>query len=76
MDRLNEVRVPTLLLGGELDEVTPAHLADMHALIHGSELKVLPRSGHMPYLEGPATVRAVLTAMRLFMNRTEAMNAP
>ena len=30
MDRLGEIAVPTLLVGGRYDECTPSHLAAMH----------------------------------------------
>ena len=39
MDRLGEITVPTLLVGGRYDECTPGHLAEMHSRIPGSQLR-------------------------------------
>lgn len=51
---LASIDVPTLVLAGELDEVTPAEGARaMHAAIRGSRLEVIPGAGHIPPLETP-----------------------
>ena len=38
MDRLGEIGVPTLLVGGRYDECTPGHLAEMQRRIPASKL--------------------------------------
>ena len=38
MERLPEIAIPTLLVGGRYDECTPGHMADMHA---GSRLELV-----------------------------------
>jgi len=51
---LREIRVPTLVVVGEEDAITP--LADAEALqrgIAGSRLAVIPRAGHLSSLENP-----------------------
>jgi 3-oxoadipate enol-lactonase len=59
---LREVRVPTLILCGEEDAITPP--SDAEALqrgIAGSRLTLLPRAGHLANLEDPdAFNRALL----------------
>jgi pimeloyl-ACP methyl ester carboxylesterase len=52
---------PTLLLWGEADRTTPLSLAEsLKALIPGSRLVALPKSGHMLPLEDPAGFNAAL----------------
>ena len=51
---LREIRVPTLVVVGEEDAITP--LADAETLqrgIAGSRLAVIPRAGHLSSLENP-----------------------
>ncbi len=58
--RLQEIRVPTLITVGDHDECEPALSREMHALIPGSKLVVLPDSGHMTFVDQPARfLRAV-----------------
>lgn len=69
MPTLREVRVPTLVLGGEEDPLaTPAEARRLHEGIAGSTLEVLPRTGHLPNLEDPPSFDAALlrflTALR------------
>jgi pimeloyl-ACP methyl ester carboxylesterase len=59
---LARVRVPTLILVGEGDQITPPEVAqEMHAGIAGSTLVTVPRAGHLALLEQP---EAVQDAMR------------
>jgi pimeloyl-ACP methyl ester carboxylesterase len=52
--RLGEVRVPTLLVWGEDDHITPPAVAErFRALIPRAELRYLARCGHAPMLERP-----------------------
>jgi 3-oxoadipate enol-lactonase len=51
---LKEVRVPTLVVCGEEDALTPpADARALHAGIAGSALALLPRAGHLSNLENP-----------------------
>jgi len=51
---LNRITVPTLIIVGEEDEITPIADADaMHRAIGGSSLVALPRAGHLSNLEAP-----------------------
>lgn len=62
---LGNIRVPTLILVGEQDAVTPPDGAKkMAAAIPGSKLVVIPAAGHLSNLEDPA---AFTTAVREFL---------
>lgn len=55
------IRVPTLLVGGDRDDLAP--LAAQHQLkelIADSELVIIPDVGHLTHLEKPAEVAAVV----------------
>lgn len=52
---LSKIRVPTLILVGELDDVTPPQDARfMQSNIADAELQVIPNAGHMSNLENPS----------------------
>jgi proline iminopeptidase len=53
-DRLPSLKVPTLITAGDNDECAPSIAQTMHGLIHGSQLVVFPRSGHMTFVDQPA----------------------
>jgi pimeloyl-ACP methyl ester carboxylesterase len=53
IDRLGEIRVPTLITSGRHDECTPALVEPLHQGIAGSEWVIFEDSAHMPYLEEP-----------------------
>ena len=58
---LSSIHVPTLLVWGENDRVTPLSVAErFHAAIPRSRLVLLPRCGHAPMLEQPEAFSAVL----------------
>jgi 3-oxoadipate enol-lactonase len=60
---LREIRVPTLVVCGEEDVITPP--ADAEALqagIAGSTLEVLPKAGHLANMETPEAFNRVLEA--------------
>lgn len=60
---LAEVRVPTLVLVGAEDVLTPpAESEAMAAVVPGARLEVVPRAGHLANLERPDTVNAALAA--------------
>ena len=51
-DELREIDVPTLVIVGEDDTLSPPDVArEMQQRIRGSELAVLPRAGHLSNLE-------------------------
>jgi pimeloyl-ACP methyl ester carboxylesterase len=51
---LSTIHVPTLIVVGEEDTVTPPPLSrEMHAAISGSELSVIAAAGHLSNLEQP-----------------------
>jgi len=51
---LPKIDVPTLILVGEQDTITPLdHSRRMQSLIQKSELQIIPKSGHMSNMENP-----------------------
>jgi len=57
------IHVPTLIVVGEEDSVTPPSAAEeMHAAIGGSALVRIPAAGHLSNLEQPDLFNAALTA--------------
>jgi len=52
--RLPALKVPTLITVGDHDECAPSLSEEMHALIPGSQLVVVPRSGHMTFVDQPS----------------------
>jgi len=69
VDRLGEIRVPTLLLSGRYDEATPDIVKTIHHGIHGSEWVIFENSSHMPHLEESQRYVQVLAD---FLKRVEA----
>jgi 3-oxoadipate enol-lactonase len=60
---LREIHVPTLVITGDEDEITPLAAAQtMHAGIRGSRLAVLAGTGHLSNLEDPAAWNATVSA--------------
>lgn len=53
-DRLPSIKVPTLITVGDHDECAPSLSQEIHALVAGSKLVVLPQSGHMTFVDQPA----------------------
>lgn len=59
--RLEEVRVPSLVICGDEDSLTPPSIArDMAARIPGARLAILERAGHLSNIEQPAAFNAEL----------------
>jgi pimeloyl-ACP methyl ester carboxylesterase len=55
LDRLAQLRVPTLVVAGELDIATPPRLGRVVAeRIPGAQFAVLPGAAHQPFQETPA----------------------
>ncbi len=51
--RLPSIKVPTLITAGDHDECDPSLSRAMNGLIPGSKLVVLPKSGHMTFVDQP-----------------------
>jgi proline-specific peptidase len=69
MNRLGEIGVPTLLVGGRHDECRPAHLAEMHRRIAGSQLAIIEDASHLCFAEQPEEFTAVVNS---FLGAVEA----
>ncbi|MGL5806208.1 MAG: proline iminopeptidase-family hydrolase [Xenococcaceae cyanobacterium] len=67
-NRLSEIFVPTLLLSGRYDEVTPACVEKLKQGISGSEWVLFENSSHMPHLEETERFLQVLDE---FLSRVE-----
>jgi pimeloyl-ACP methyl ester carboxylesterase len=58
---LSQIAVPTLVLVGEDDQITPPEFArEMAGGIAGSRLVTVPRCGHLSTLEAPGIVTDAL----------------
>ena len=53
VDRLPSIHVPTLMIAGDHDECDPSLSREMHEKIAGSQLAILPNSGHMNFVDQP-----------------------
>jgi pimeloyl-ACP methyl ester carboxylesterase len=53
-DQLQSIKVPTLITVGDHDECDPSLSQEMHEKIAGSTLVVLPKSGHMTFVDQPS----------------------
>jgi pimeloyl-ACP methyl ester carboxylesterase len=61
-DLLPSINVPTLIIAGEEDVLTPPKEArTMHDAIPGSRLEIIPAAGHVSNIERPAAFNHVLT---------------
>jgi proline-specific peptidase len=60
MDRLPEIAVPALLVGGRHDECRPEHLAEMHRRIPGSRLEIIEDASHLCFAEQPAEFMRII----------------
>jgi pimeloyl-ACP methyl ester carboxylesterase len=59
--RLGEIKAPTLVITGADDPLVPPGNSDLlHELIPGSRLERIPDCGHMPCLEKPAELAALI----------------
>lgn len=63
MDRVGGITLPTLVLCGEEDKLTPVKYSEyLHRRIAGSQLVVIPNAGHMVVLEYPRATNDAITA--------------
>ncbi|MEM6398421.1 MAG: alpha/beta fold hydrolase [Bacteroidota bacterium] len=59
-EKLHLIKVPTLLIWGESDDITPPFVGEkFHELIADSELHILPECGHAPMMELPDTFNKI-----------------
>jgi pimeloyl-ACP methyl ester carboxylesterase len=64
-DHINTIKVPTLIICGEMDKMTPIYLSQqLQSLIPNTRLQLIPDAGHMVMLEKPD---AVAMAVQEFM---------
>jgi L-proline amide hydrolase len=67
VDRLHRIAVPTLVITGRYDEVTPAAARPYHDLIPGARHEAFDESSHMPHVEEPdrfdETMQKFLTSL-------------
>jgi proline iminopeptidase len=52
-DRLSSIHVPTLIVVGDHDECDPSLSRAMQEKIGGSKLAIMPKSGHMTFVDQP-----------------------
>ena len=69
VDRLGEIRLPTLVTSGRYDEATPAIAETVHRGIKGSEWVIFEESAHLAHIEEPERYLRVLGE---FLSRVEA----
>ena len=59
--KLQEIKVPVLIVVGEKDKITPPEAAQlMHEKIVGSELSIIKHAGHLSNLENPEQFNELL----------------
>ena len=64
---LGKVRIPTLLVWGLNDNITPPHVAhEFHRLLPQAELRFIDRCGHAAMMEQPEDFNVILNQ---FLNR-------
>lgn len=60
-EELNQIKLPTLLVWGKNDTITPPFVAEeFHKLIPNSELHFVDKCGHAPMMEVPEEFNAIL----------------
>ena len=73
-DRLDEIKVPTLVITGDDDRIVPTEQSiRLASEIPGAELVVIPQCGHVPHEECP---EAFLQATNAFLSQLETTDAP
>ncbi len=68
MERLEEIRIPTLIIHGESDRlISGSHVNTLNEMIPLSKLLTIKNSAHVPHLENPEEFNAaVMNFMRRF----------
>jgi 3-oxoadipate enol-lactonase len=63
-DRAAEIDVPTLILVGEEDGITPPALSEeLHRLIGGSRLEIIAGAGHLANIEQPKSFNSAIESI-------------
>lgn len=71
--RLDDIRVPVLILHGADDQIIPPSEAEsMHARISDSQLKIISNAGHLPNLEQPKVFNQAVTS---FLSSIDKQNS-
>jgi len=66
-DRIPEIQVPTLVLVGDQDQLTPVKWSNwLAANIEKAELEIIPQAGHYVMIEQPVQVNQAITS---FINK-------
>jgi pimeloyl-ACP methyl ester carboxylesterase len=61
MERANKIHVPTILICGSMDRMTPPNRSEyLHGQIEGSQLHIVEGAGHMVVIERPDEVAELL----------------
>jgi pimeloyl-ACP methyl ester carboxylesterase len=61
MDRVHEIKLPALVICGELDVMTPVKYANyLGARIANSKVEIVPQAGHFALAEKPEAVNKVI----------------
>jgi proline iminopeptidase len=58
--RLSELKIPTLFMIGEYDEVLPATVREYQARTPGSKVKIIPDAAHMINVDQPQAFSAAI----------------
>lgn len=76
-DKIKSIKVPTLIIIGDKDVITPEHAIEMHRLIANSELAIIP-GGHGEYIGEITTLKPdfkesdlVVPMIEKFLNKKE-----
>jgi 3-oxoadipate enol-lactonase len=72
LDELSQVRVPTLIVCGELDETFLEPSQRMHQAIPDSDLVIIPAAAHTPILEKPLEFNQALLS---FLARVDSQRS-
>lgn len=68
--KLDQIRVPTLFIGGRFDQARPETLARFHAKVRRSELAIIENASHEILLERPSEHNRLV---RDFLAKTDAV---
>lgn len=70
MEILTSINVPTLIICGELDKVTPVSESQVfHDHIFNSKFVIIPRTSHLCYQEDPVSFNSIV--LEFFENLTK-----
>ena len=74
-DKLHKIKVPTLLVWGRQDQITPAFVGEkFNELIEDSKLVFLDNCGHAPMMEHPTVFNQHLEAFLQEVTATKELS--